>query len=86
MAASTAGAAGGAAGAAPASPTVRPASPPRPISWSPSFIGKYRIERTIGEGTYGKVKLGVNVHTNERVRAHAFAETAGTGAAVGGGS
>jgi hypothetical protein len=31
-------------------------------------IGNYRIEKTIGQGTYGKVKLGVHCQTNEKVR------------------
>ncbi|KAJ3206836.1 hypothetical protein HDU67_007904 [Dinochytrium kinnereticum] len=34
---------------------------------SDSFIGNYRIDKTIGQGTYGKVKLGFNKSTNEKV-------------------
>jgi serine/threonine protein kinase len=30
-------------------------------------VGKYEIGRTLGEGTFGKVKQAVNVETNERV-------------------
>lgn len=30
-------------------------------------VGKYEIGRTLGEGTFGKVKHGVNVETNEQV-------------------
>ena len=30
-------------------------------------VGKYEIGRTLGEGTFGKVKHGVNVETNEHV-------------------
>ena len=31
------------------------------------IIGNYRIERTIGEGTFGKVKLGIHIPTDEQV-------------------
>ncbi|ORX87341.1 Pkinase-domain-containing protein [Anaeromyces robustus] len=31
------------------------------------MVGDYRLEKTIGQGTYGKVKLGVHVKTNEKV-------------------
>ena len=31
------------------------------------IIGKYRIEKTIGQGTFGKVKLGVHTLTEEKV-------------------
>ena len=30
-------------------------------------VGKYEIGRTLGEGTFGKVKFAVNTETNERV-------------------
>mmetsp|Transcript_67026 Transcript_67026/g.111409 ORF Transcript_67026/g.111409 Transcript_67026/m.111409 type:complete len:434 (+) Transcript_67026:98-1399(+) len=30
-------------------------------------VGKYEIGRTLGEGTFGKVKMAVNTETNERV-------------------
>ena len=30
-------------------------------------IGNYRIEKTIGEGTFGKVKLGIHIPTAEQV-------------------
>lgn len=30
-------------------------------------IGNYRIEKTIGEGTFGKVKLGIHIPTDEQV-------------------
>ncbi|KAJ3410388.1 MAP/microtubule affinity-regulating kinase 3 [Chytridiales sp. JEL 0842] len=30
-------------------------------------IGNYRVDKTIGQGTYGKVKLGVHVQTGEKV-------------------
>ncbi|KAJ3194974.1 hypothetical protein HK101_001427 [Irineochytrium annulatum] len=30
-------------------------------------IGHYKMEKTIGQGTYGKVKLGVDLRTNEKV-------------------
>lgn len=30
-------------------------------------IGKYRLGRTIGEGTFSKVKLGLNGNTGEKV-------------------
>ena len=31
------------------------------------IIGNYRIEKTIGEGTFGKVKLAKNIPTGELV-------------------
>lgn len=31
------------------------------------IIGNYKLGETIGEGTFGKVKLGVHVLTGERV-------------------
>jgi 5'-AMP-activated protein kinase catalytic alpha subunit len=30
-------------------------------------VGKYEIGKTLGEGTFGKVKLGINTETNEQV-------------------
>ena len=33
-----------------------------------SIIGNYRLEKTIGEGTFGKVKLGIHIPTEERVK------------------
>lgn len=30
-------------------------------------IGNYSLGKTIGEGTFGKVKLGVHIQTNENV-------------------
>ncbi|KAI9184321.1 hypothetical protein H9P43_003374 [Blastocladiella emersonii ATCC 22665] len=33
----------------------------------PSVIGNYKIDRTLGQGTYGKVKLGLHQQTNEKV-------------------
>ena len=30
-------------------------------------IGQYRVGKTIGEGTFGKVKLGTHLLTNEKV-------------------
>jgi hypothetical protein len=34
------------------------------------IIGNYTIDKTIGQGTYGKVKLGRNVLTGEQVIAY----------------
>jgi serine/threonine protein kinase len=33
-----------------------------------SAIGNYIIEDTIGEGTFGKVKLGTHIPTKEKVK------------------
>lgn len=33
----------------------------------PSIVGKYHLRRTIGEGTFAKVKLAVNMETNATV-------------------
>lgn len=30
-------------------------------------VGNYRLERTIGQGTYGKVKIATHIHTDEKV-------------------
>lgn len=30
-------------------------------------VGKYEIGKTIGEGTFGKVKLAVNIETGEKM-------------------
>lgn len=34
---------------------------------SSQIVGNYKIQKTIGEGSYGKVKLGTNLKTNELV-------------------
>ncbi|KAI8805349.1 kinase-like domain-containing protein, partial [Cladochytrium replicatum] len=31
------------------------------------MVGPYRVEKTIGQGTYGKVKLGCHIQTDEKV-------------------
>jgi hypothetical protein len=31
------------------------------------IVGNYKLERVIGQGTYGKVRLGINQTTNEKV-------------------
>jgi serine/threonine protein kinase len=33
----------------------------------PLQIGDYQLEKVIGQGTYGKVRLGLNIHTGESV-------------------
>ena len=35
---------------------------------------RYRIERTLGEGTYGKVKLAYDNYTREKVKLPVFDE------------
>lgn len=32
-----------------------------------NVIGSYRIEKTLGQGTFGKVKQGVHLHTKQKV-------------------
>jgi serine/threonine protein kinase len=32
------------------------------------IIGNYKLDKTIGQGTYGKVKLGVDIRTKEKVK------------------
>lgn len=39
---------------------------PRAMSYA-TIIGKYHLSRTIGEGTFAKVKLAVNTETNKNV-------------------
>ncbi len=34
---------------------------------SDTIIGNYKVENTIGEGTFGKVKIGIHIPTQERV-------------------
>ncbi|KAH6601782.1 hypothetical protein BASA61_001809 [Batrachochytrium salamandrivorans] len=31
------------------------------------IVGSYRLDRTIGQGTYGKVRLGIHITTDEKV-------------------
>jgi hypothetical protein len=33
----------------------------------PMQIGEYRLEKVIGQGTYGKVRLGIHCDTGENV-------------------
>ena len=33
----------------------------------PLIVGNYRLDKTLGQGTYGKVKLAYRVDTNEKV-------------------
>ena len=33
----------------------------------PDIIGNYKIENSIGEGTFGKVKMGLHIPTQEKV-------------------
>lgn len=35
-------------------------------------VGKFEIGKTLGEGTFGKVKLAVNPETGEKVRCSAL--------------
>lgn len=37
------------------------------VSKSSNTIGNYQLGKTIGEGTFGKVKLGIHTHTQEKV-------------------
>lgn len=41
--------------------------PPKIPAQPDSQIGVYKMDKTIGQGTYGKVKLGINVFTDEKV-------------------
>ena len=40
---------------------------PRQFADVPAMIGKYRVEKTLGQGNYGLVKLGVHVDTGMKV-------------------
>ena len=33
----------------------------------PLQVGDYRLEKVIGQGTYGKVRLGAHIETGENV-------------------
>lgn len=50
-------------------PSATPAPPPTtPAKTTDTTqIGNYKFEKTIGQGTYGKVKLAINTDTNEKV-------------------
>lgn len=37
------------------------------LSEADFVIGNYRVEKTIGQGTYGKVRLGIHLETKEKV-------------------
>jgi hypothetical protein len=37
------------------------------IKANTNVIGNYSLEKTIGEGTFGKVKLGYHIPTGEKV-------------------
>ncbi|KAI8851184.1 kinase-like domain-containing protein [Chytridium lagenaria] len=43
------------------------AKPVKGATKDDNIVGNYRIDKTIGQGTYGKVKLGFNITTNEKV-------------------
>ncbi|KAJ1550250.1 hypothetical protein HK405_001040, partial [Cladochytrium tenue] len=46
------------------------AAAPKPATKGPppdDVVGNYRLDRTIGQGTYGKVKLGFHLQTGEKV-------------------
>ncbi len=34
---------------------------------TPTYLGHYLIEKTLGEGSYGKVKLATNTKTGQKV-------------------
>lgn len=45
------------------STTLKEESPERQLKQ----IGEYRMMRDLGEGTFGKVKLGIHVRTKQKV-------------------
>ncbi len=36
-------------------------------SLEPVYVGQYKFEKNIGQGTYGKVKLAIHSETGEKV-------------------
>ncbi|KAJ3151684.1 hypothetical protein HDU89_001732 [Geranomyces variabilis] len=50
----------------PSSTSITPGSPPG-AAQPGDFIGRWRVERTIGQGTYGKVRLAIDPLTLEKV-------------------
>ncbi len=40
-----------------------PQTPPSEVQ----VVGNYKLEKTLGQGTYGKVKLATDTRTNEKV-------------------
>jgi len=49
------------------SPTHLPSLHPVVVIIMPKRVGKYEIGKTLGEGSFGKVKYAVNVETGEAV-------------------
>eukprot|EP01137_Pigoraptor_chileana_P009398 Opistho-2@57573 len=58
----------GAAVNTPPTPTSASSSKPQsPTSDAPETIGVYSVDRTLGQGSYGKVKLGQHTRTGQKV-------------------
>ena len=47
--------------------SVKQAPIQSPAPTGDTMVGNYRLGKTIGQGTYGKVKLSVDIRTNEKV-------------------
>jgi len=37
------------------------------VNSNENILGNYRVGKNIGEGTFGKVKLGTHIYTEEKV-------------------
>lgn len=47
---------------------IKPASIQSPAPSSDQIVGNYRLGKTIGQGTYGKVKIASDIRTGQKVR------------------
>jgi serine/threonine protein kinase len=49
------------------SPNSKSLSPERPFQKKQNKLGPYNLLQTLGEGEFGKVKLGINTETGQEV-------------------
>lgn len=43
-------------------------TPKRPVQKKQNKLGPYNLLQTLGEGEFGKVKLGIHIETGQEVR------------------
>jgi serine/threonine protein kinase len=48
--------------------TAATTSPKRPIQKKQNKLGPYNLLQTLGEGEFGKVKLGIHIETGQEVK------------------
>lgn len=52
------------------------ATPKRPVQKKQNKLGPYNLLQTLGEGEFGKVKLGIHIETGQEVMYTAIRERA----------